>query len=120
MKPLNLAQEPLFTTSTKVTIKPGAEVRSAQQAATVLSQEERLAGKRAARDSTTTYGTVGQAAGAVTAEQGTNAERSQTGPTLMEERITVPQDSTRPSKVVISPVIEAHDNEDHHERTPLL
>jgi len=120
MKPLNLAQEPLTTTSTKVTIKPGAEVRSAQQAATVLSQEERLAGKRAARESAPNYGTLVQADRATTADQGMNAVRSQTGPTLIEERITVPEDSRRPGKVVISPVVEAHDNEVHHEGSPLL
>ena len=120
MKPLNLAQEPLYTTSTKVTIKPGAEVRSAQQAATVLSLEERLASKRAARETTTNYGTMVQATGATTAEEGTNAERSRAGSTLIEERITVSEDSRRPNKVVISPVIEAHDDEHHHEGSPLL
>lgn len=119
MKPLNLAQEPLSTMSTKVTIKPGAEVRNAQQAATILSQEERLAGKRAAREN---YGTM--QSGATVADEGAagaaNGSRT-TRASLIEERITVSNDSRRPSKVVISPVLEAHDLErDGHERSPLL
>jgi hypothetical protein len=111
MKPMNLAQEPLSTHSTKVTIKPGAEVRNAQQAATVLSQEERLAGKRAAREG---YGTMSPAGTTTTpggGENGQTVTRSHAGPSLIEERITVPDDARRPSKVVISPVLEARDHE---------
>jgi hypothetical protein len=121
MKPMNLAQEPLSTHSTKVTIKPGAEVRNAQQAATVLSQEERLAGKRAAREG---YGTMSPAGVTTTfgGEAETNGQvvsRSAAGPSLIEERITVSDDSRRPSKVVISPVLEAR-HEGDHEGSPLL
>jgi hypothetical protein len=115
MKPMNLAQEPLSTHSTKVTIKPGAEVRNAQQAATVLSQEERLAGKRAAREG---YGTMSPPR-ATAGENGQVVSRSLAGPSLIEERITVSDDARRPSKVVISPVLEAREG-DHDEGSPLL
>ena len=56
MKPLNKASEPKPTTSTKVTIKPGTEARNVQRAATVVSQQERLMGKKAAREN---YGAIG-------------------------------------------------------------
>src|SRR5271170_3139691 len=45
MKPLNKAAEPIPSTSTKVTIKPGTEVRNAH----IVTSQERLLGKKAAR-----------------------------------------------------------------------
>ena len=57
MTPLNKASEPKPSHSTRITIKPGAEARNAQHAATVVSQEERLMGKKAARKEN--YGTMG-------------------------------------------------------------
>jgi hypothetical protein len=122
VKPLNLAQEPLATTSTKVTIKPGAEVRNAQQAATVLSQEERLAGKRAAREN---YGTMAGGGGSggggdVVDDVANGGQRPSNSAALIEETITVSSDSRRPSKVVISQALQARDRDEHDEGSPLL
>jgi len=121
MKPLNKASEPKPTTSTKVTIKPGTEVRNAQHAATVVSQE-RLAGKKAAREN---YGTIGtnSSGGATTGGSGSGVDkgdvpRTRSSPTLMEEHITVSGDGEN-GKVVIIPV-KSHDDDEGNDRTPLL
>lgn len=110
VKPLNKANEPNPTTSTKVTIKPGAEMRNAQHAATIMSHEERLLAKTAARED---YGSI----------NGTNGTREEAGrrsrgsATLIEERITVSGNGEN-GKVVISPMIQESDDED--EGRPLL
>jgi metal transporter CNNM len=95
MKPLNKATEPNPTTSTKVTIKPGTELRNAQYA-TIVTQEERLLGKKAAREN---YGTMDG-----------NSRRSRGASTLIEERVTVSSDGES-GKVVISPVHDESDTE---------
>src|SRR5579859_1552859 len=109
VKPLNKANEPNPTTSTKVTIKPGAEIRSAHQAATIMSNEERLLAKNAAREN---YGSInGNGTGGE--EEG---RRSRGSATLIEERITISGNGD--NKVVISPVNQESDDED--EGRPLL
>jgi hypothetical protein len=86
VRPLNKAIEPNPTLSRKVTIKPGTELRNAQINATIVSQEERLLDKRAARES---YGTM-------------DGETRGSG-ILIEERVTSNGDG-EPAKVVISQV----------------
>jgi metal transporter CNNM len=108
VKPLNKANEPNPTTSTKVTIKPGTEMRNAQHAATIMSAEERLFAKNAAREN---YGSI-------TPMGNDDGERRSRGnATLIEERVTLSANGEN-GKVVISPVIQASDDED--EGRPLL
>ena len=109
VKPLNKANEPNPTTSTKVTIKPGAELRNAQHAATIMSNEERLLAKNAAREN---YGTINGngTEGAV--------RRSRGSGTLIEERITISENGEN-GKVVISPVNQESEDE-YYEGRPLL
>jgi predicted transcriptional regulator len=108
VKPLNKAKEPNPTTSTKVTIKPGTEMRNAQHAATIMSGEERLLAKNAAREN---YGSI-------TPKGNDDGERRSRGSgTLIEERVTISSNGEN-GKVVISPVIQASDDED--EGRPLL
>jgi hypothetical protein len=97
MKPLNKANEPNPTTSTKVTIKPGTEARNAQYNATIVSQEERLQGKKEARQN---YGSINLEA----------TTRNRGSGTLIEERFTVSSDGEQ-GKVVISPVVQESDDE---------
>lgn len=108
VKPLNKANEPNPTTSTKVTIKPGAEMRNAQHAATIMSAEERLLAKNAAREN---YGSIAPKSH----EDG--ERRSRGSATLIEERVTISA-SGENGKVVITPVSQASDDED--EGRPLL
>jgi hypothetical protein len=100
-RPLNKANEPKPTTSTKVTIKSGAEVRNAQQGATVVSQQ---AGKKAAREN---YGTM--------RSEGDAASNRRSSTALIEE--LVPGNGAN-GKVVITPVIEEPNNDD--DTRPLL
>jgi hypothetical protein len=104
VKPLNKASEPNPTHSTKVTIKPGNDAKIAQHTATVLSAEERLIGKRAARDN---YGTITRENGTGIASEGTQSRGSAT---LIEERYTMSSDGEN-GKVVISPVRQDSDEE---------
>ena len=104
MKPLNKAAEPKPTTSTKVTIKPGTEGRTAQHNATVISSEERLLGKRQARQ--TSYGSIAQEN--ETSDGSGEERRSRGSGTLIEERITFRNDGEN-GKVVISPVTQQSD-----------
>jgi hypothetical protein len=97
MKPLNKANEPNPTTSTKVTIKPGTEARNAQYNATIVSQQERLQGKWAARQN---YGSMNVE----------STTRNRGSATLIEERITMSSDGEQ-GKVVISPVVQESDDE---------
>jgi len=107
--PLNKATEPKPSNTQKVLIKPGSEARNAQQAATVVTQEERLLGKKVAREH---YGTINSPSrGPVTGKQVVDVEDTQetigamgSGATLLEERITIGNNGTG-GKVVISPVI---------------
>jgi hypothetical protein len=109
VKPLNKAKEPNPTNSRTVTIKPGAEVRNAQYAATVVSQEDRLMGKKAAREN---YGTI------TSNGEGDEFERSQGAATLIEERITTSTNGEN-GKVVISPVKDGDDTYYDEHRTLL-
>ena len=111
VKPLNKANEPNPTTSTKVTIKPGGEARNAQHAATVVSQEERLLGKKAAREN---YGTM--RSNEISHVEEDRDVRSRNSPTLLEEIV---HGNGENGKVVISPVKENSSNEDDPSR-PLL
>lgn len=106
LRPLNKANEPKPTTSTKVTIKSGADVWNAQHGATVVSQEERLAGKKAARGN---YGTMRNE------EDATADRRGST--TLIEERVIVPGNGPN-GKVVITSVNEEQNDDD--DTRPLL
>jgi metal transporter CNNM len=119
IKPLNKANEPKPTSSTKVTIKHGAEAKNAPHVATIVSQEERLLGKKAAREN---YGTIAtNSSAALEASHngdGNEASIIQSSVTLMEERVTVSGDGGN-GKVVITPV-KSHRDEDDHEGSPLL
>ena len=107
VKPLNKASEPNPTHSTKVTIKPGSDVKIAQHTATVLSTEERIMGKRAAREN---YGTITRENGT---GNGNDGRQSRGSATLIEERFTMSSDGEN-GKVVISPVRHDSDDEEHH------
>ena len=119
MKPLNKANEPKPTSSTKVTIKHGTEAKNAQHAANVVSQEERLLGKKAAREN---YGTIGTNPGAAREASHTGdrneASKTQNPVTLIEEHVNVSGDG-RNGKVVITPVT-SHNGEGDREGSPLL
>lgn len=104
VKPLNKASEPNPTHSTKVTIKPGNDAKIAQHTATVLSSEERLMGKRAAREN---YGTITRENGT---RQGSEGRQNRGSTTLIEERFTMSSDGEN-GKVVISPVHQESDEE---------
>jgi uncharacterized Zn-binding protein involved in type VI secretion len=105
--PLNKATTPNPTSSTKVRIKPGA--------ATVLSQEERIQGKKAAR-----YGTMATSGTLLVDSDADITRTRKTSTALIEERVSVRADGDG-GKVVISPVDESHDDhEDEDEERPLL
>jgi Mg2+/Co2+ transporter CorC len=91
MRPLNVANEPTPTTSTKVTIKPGTDVRHAQHMVMVAAG----AGDPARKD------------------YGTNNGEGRTS--LIEERVA--GEGEFGGKVVISPILEVHDDD---EESPLL
>lgn len=105
VKPLNKANEPNPTTSTKVTIKPGTEVRSAH-AAHVITPQERLMGKKAAREN---YGTIRSDESSIREGEGMEIRTSRGSGTLIEERITISADGEN-GKVVIIPVNEDPDD----------
>jgi hypothetical protein len=111
VKPLNKANEPKPTTSTKVTIKPGTEARNVQHVATIVSQEERLLGKKVAREN---YGTIS----AGDTVDGDEAGRTRSSAALIEERVTVSENREN-GKVLINPVKDPIDDEDDDTR-PLL
>src|SRR5579862_9514343 len=115
MKPLNKASEPNPTTSTKVTIKPGTDAGRAQHNATVMSSEERLLGKRQARDGQS-YGTMRE--NGISNGTETEGRRSRGSVTMIEERIKFGSDGEN-GKVVISPVAQESD-EDEDDSGPLL
>jgi hypothetical protein len=116
MKPLNKATEPKPSHSTRITIKSGVEARNAQHAATVVSQEERLMGKKAARKEN--YGTMGGSNIATPeTDDGGNVLRPRSSVTLIEERVNISGNGDN-GKVVISPVKYPSDVED--EGSPLL
>jgi hypothetical protein len=112
VKPLNKASEPNPTHSTKVTIKPGTDPKIAQHAATVLSSEERLMGKRAAREN---YGTITRENGTGNGNEG---RQSRGSATLIEERYTISSGGEN-GKVVISPVRQDSDEEPDENRSLL-
>jgi len=115
VKPLNKANEPNPTMSTKVTIKPGTEVRNAH-AAHVVTPQERLLGKKAARGN---YGTIASDESRVREDEGGVEVRTSRGSgTLFEERITISENGEN-GKVVITPVKEDPDDDDDEAR-PLL
>ena len=117
VKPLNKASEPKPSTSTRITIKPGAETRNAQHSATVVSQEERLLGKKAARKEN--YGTMGVAnVDSPEPMDGENALWARGSANLIEERITMSGDGNN-GKVVVGPVKTPSDVADN-EGSPLL
>jgi len=124
MKPLNKANEPNPTTSTKVTIKPGTDAGRAQHNATVLSSEERLIGKRQAREHQN-YGTIrengpnGASGMSRTVNESSSSQEqwSRGAGTLIEERVTFGNDGE--GKVVISPVHVESDGEGD-DTSPLL
>jgi hypothetical protein len=119
MKPLNKANEPNPTTSTKVTIKPGSEAGRAQHNATILSSEERLLGKRQARDNQT-YGSIPQNGIPVhePINDAPDEHRSRGSGTIIEERVNLSSDGEG-GKVVISPVPVGSDIEEN-DTSPLL
>jgi hypothetical protein len=110
MKPLNKANEPNPTTSTKVTIKPGTEVRNAH----VITPQERLLGKKAARGN---YGTIASDESSIREGDGMEIRTSRGSGTVIEERITVSANGEN-GKVVITPVKEDPDDDD--DTRPLL
>lgn len=83
-------------------------MRNAQHAATIMSAEERLLAKNAAREN---YGSIAPKSH----EDG--ERRSRGSATLIEERVTISA-SGENGKVVITPVSQASDDED--EGRPLL
>lgn len=113
VKPLNRATEPNPTHSTKVTIKPGTEVRNAH-AAHVITPQERLLGKKAARGN---YGTMTSDENSVREDEVVEIRTSRGSGTLIEERITMSGNGEN-GKVVISPVKEDPDDDD--DTRPLL
>jgi hypothetical protein len=116
MTPLNKASEPKPSHSARITIKPGTEAKNAQHVATVVSQEERLMGKKAARKEN--YGTMGGSnPSGPERNDGENTSRPRSSVTLIEERISVSGNGEN-GKVVITSVESPGDNED--ESSPLL
>ena len=113
MKPMNKATEPNPTTSTKVMIKPGAEVRNAH-AAHVVSPQERLIGKKAAREN---YGTITSDVSVVREADAAETRTSRGSGTLIEEIITGSGNGEN-GKVVITPMKE--DPRDDDDTRPLL
>jgi len=110
MKPLNKASEPIPSTSTKVTIKPGTEVRNAH----VVTAQERLLGKKAARGN---YEAIASAESSTREADARDRRTSRGSGTLIEERITISGNGEN-GKVVITPVKEDPDDDD--ETAPLL
>ena len=97
LRPLNKATEPKPTASTKISIKPGTDAR-------VVSQEERILGKKAAREN---YGTM---------QDSSDPAASRSSGTLIEE--TIQTSSNGDTKVVIGPSRDSRDDDD--DSRPLL